>query len=435
MEHKGGLIMDDWEASIPKFRNDIGEYLIKRYEDYCNYIDEREGHMSFDREEVVERHKNKKNELIKFGKVLRERLEGFLPESRKELFENTIKDDRTTAEFFKSKYKEFKGKFDKEYRYKWNLERSKEYSSKKFTKKLYFLKMCETMKNNRFIENIDERKVITERRMFEEDKRIAEEKIIRELSERRQGHSNIKPLSFYEEFFDYGEVDVEYKNERIEEEQEYDVYYQENGTPEGVWVECSWCGDYAFPLDIKDTYISHDNSEDNLKYINKCKELGNLLISLKDSRYSQYTLHQINVLEKYLNEGYLITRQITNIIGGIEYYLKRQLTVDPNNPDKHINNHPSLDYNFNIYTDDYDITKIKEDVSEFIRVNEEKIFTPYECLVIYLEKHDNRITIKEYAKFAHITEKVAKRILYNFVEEGKLKWKKEGKNHQYIFSI
>lgn len=422
-------IMYDWNDSIPKFRNDISEYLKKRYDDYCNHSGEREGYISFKRDGVEERHEHKKSKLIELGLVLREKLEFFLPESRNELFENTIKNNIITEKFFKSKFDKFIGELDKEYiRHKQNLETRQEYINNEIAMKLHLLKKCENMKDNRFIESIDKRKAMTKKWMLEEDKRIAEEKIVRERKERRQGFSNIKPLSFYEEKYKH---DEENDNEDwIKLLQQKDIYFQEHEIPDEDCVLS----------ERPEIYITIDTPEENQKHLNRCKELKEIIEDLISQIYTHFkwlqneNLFNVDILQEYLTKGYLVTTQIVGLLFRINFWLICILSSDLNKPYLIIDDHPSKGYNFNLFTDDYDITKIKEDIKEFVRVSEEKIFTPYECLKVYLKKHNNKITKKQYAKFTGKSLYVASKELERFEAEKKLKSKVEdrGLNVFYV---
>ena len=224
--------------------------------------------------------------------------------------------------------------------------------------------------------------------------------------------------------------DIEEDKELIEADQEYDVYFEANSVPEGKWKDITfknrnrfqetnkvWHGDNCFSDKLTYKYILPDNPDENQKLLNRCKEMVNILLILKDSEYNQTKLRHMEILQKYLTKKYLITRQIAWYIDHIKFLIIEELSVDPNNQYESFRNHPSNKYDFKLYKDNYDITKIKEDIAEFIRIKEDTILTPYECLLVYLKKHDNRITIKQYQLFTNKTNIVVRRILNNFVND------------------
>ena len=56
-----------------------------------------------------------------------------------------------------------------------------------------------------------------------------------------------------------------------------------------------------------------------------------------------------------------------------------------------------------------------------------------EYIRAYLKQNNNEITIADYANATGKTKKVAKRILVNFVNNKKLKFKKVGSSHTFVF--
>ena len=433
--------MYDWKDWIINFREDIASYLKMRYEDYCKDRKEEYGIYS-EHDFIRERHEIKQNELIKLGIKLRKKLRFFRDKSRKELFRQHISELNLSEDYFKDKYNDFCKELEEtndvlslhkqKSSYILNIEKKKE--------KERLLKFKEAMKDTRFIKIIDLRKENYEKRKAKEEKRKIKRKAKKERVERRQGLSNIKPISFYEEL--YKSEDIEYDNEIIKQELIYDIYFQKNGKPIGVWKtyrtknydeKKKWIGDGSFSDEEVDKYILSDNPEENQTCLNNCKEIRNIIIDLDESQ-REY-LHDVDILQKYLTKKYLITRQIAWFVYCLKFRLIEVLSIDPNNPKLTLRNHPSREYDFNIYNNDFDIIKVKEDVSEFIRISEGMILTPIEYLKkVYLNQHDN-ITIKQYSLFIKKSEKVAHRILNGFVKEKKLKSGKIGSSHKIIYFV
>ncbi len=412
------MVKYDWKKEISKFRNDIGEYLQKRYDDYCKDTNE----YSVDGEDWYrcqnkEKHYNKQDRLIKFGFKLRDKLKKYPEVIRKHVFEEIgIPTHIEIERYFKDKHDELLKKYNNE----------------------DLLKQKEEFEQRTFIKNIDKFTAELKRIGKETDKREAAEEIERKkkikeeakrniLIKRRKGlFSNVKPLIFYEEILDFFE--------------EHDIYFQENGKPEGEWVEDRrlgkyWIGDRSFSDKENEKYILTDNPDDNQKLVDRCEEMVNILLILKDSEDNQLILLRIKTSQKYLINGYLITRQIASFNKKLIQRLIKELSTNPYNPNQRIKNHPCKEYNFSIYKDGFDIKEIKEDIDEFIRINEQNLFTPFEMLKVYLKKHNNRITIEDYELFTKNTNIVARKILNDFTKENKLQWKKEGSNHELVYFI
>ena len=446
-----------WKERLSEMGEDIAEYLERRYEDYCR--DKNEKSSASGGEAQLEREIAKQKQLIEFGITLKEKLSFFLDESRRELFGQIYERNEAVDSFFKRKYKGFCKELEENnkalplYKQKDSYTLHIEKSDKE--KQLFEYK--EIMKNNLFIENIDKRRADYEKKKAERERRNAEEEAKKKVeaerfarNEKKKGFTNVKPLSFYEELyikndspFNYGD-DVDESKFDMEVEQEYDIYFEENGSPKGTWKTYRtgsfnerkyWTGDNTISNRRPEEYTSADTPENNQIYLDRCKEITNILVNLNNSEDNQLQLRHIEILQKYLIKGYLITRQIACFVRNIKYTLIEELSIDPNNPNRIIQNHSIKEYEIGIYDNDFNIEKIKEDVDEFIRINEGMILTPFECLVVYLKKHDDIITIKEYASFINNTNIVARRILNEFAEEKKLKYKKVGRRHELVYFI
>jgi len=440
--------MYDWNDVIAKIDEDIAEYLKKRYEDYCK--DKNENSSTSGDEAQRERHNAKQMELIEVGIVLHKKLGFFLPESRKELFEQTIIENERIDIYFKEEY----GKFCKELKeinealpiYKQRNPLTLHIEKSKQEKRLFERK--EIMKNNLFIENIDKRRAEYEKIKVEYEKKKAEEEKREMLSERRQEHSNIKPIDFYERLYLAKEndeiIDEDDKKDYMEEQQEKDVYFEEHGIPKGEWIESDVKEGKRFTQLMGEEnslvdrypesviYSSADSLEENQKHLNRCKEMKEIIDDLLLQDYMQHlkwlqdeNLFNVEILQEYLTKGHLVTIQIAELVFRIIFWLKWMLTTNLNKPYLTIENHPAREYKIDVYSDDFDIRKIKQDVAEFIRINEGKILTPLEHLKVYLKKHDNRITIKEYAKLIDKSEYIASKTLKKFEADKKLKSEKE----------
>jgi len=423
---------NEWQEVMFIIDKDIAEYLERRYEDY--YKDKNEKSSTSGGEAQRERHKVKQNQLVKFGIKLKEKLNFFQNESRKELFKQIDLKNKQLDSFFKKIYDDFCKELDKTNKALLLYEQKDPYTlhCEKSDKEEQLLEYKEIMKNSCFVEKIDKRradyekkKADRDKRRVEEEKRKAEEKIKEERTERRKGLSNVKPLSFYEEMYIYGDDDED--EERIKSEQEHDNYFEENGIPERY--------DCRISDKRPEAYTSADTPEENQKYLDRCKEIANILVNLRDSEYNQLQLLEVGILQKYLTKGYLITRQIAWFVYFLNELLIEELSIDPNNPNIHIKNHPSKEYDVGIYRDDFDIIKIKGDVDEFVRENEGTVLTPIEYLKVFLKKHDNRITVVRYASIINQSYKVSLRILKGYVADKNLKCKKVGKSHKLIFLI
>lgn len=441
--------MYDWEASIINFREDISEYLKKRYEDYCKDIKEKEN-LLYLRDEVRKRHEIKQDELIKLGINLRKKLGFFLDEPRKELFKQHISELKNLEDYFKDKYNKFCEELEETNNFLSLQDHKNSYQLyiEKDEKEKQLFKFKEYAKDTRFIKIIDLRRHNYERRVVKEEKRKVKEekrKAKKERVERRQGRSNIKPLTFYEELFNSG--DIEYDNEEIKEEQIYDIYFQKNGKPMGVWEtyrtrdydeKKKWVGDESFSDEEVDKYVLSDILDKNQIYLNRCKEQLDFVV-VKEETDAEYYLKnvtpQIEILQRYLSKKHLITRQIAFLNRDLVYIMREACSTNPNYPYHTIKNHPSRKYNFSVYNDIYDILKIKEDVSEFIRKNEGLILTPIEYLGVYLKKHNNQITIKEYSKLIKKSEYIASKRLNGFVVNKELKAKQVDSSHKFIYYI
>ena len=422
---------NEWREVMLITDKDIAEYLDRRYEDYCK--DKNEKSSTSGDEAQRGRHKVKQSQLVKFGIKLKKKLSFFLDESRKELFEQAFENLELIDRFYKGKYDEFCKELE-ETNKTLPLHKQRDpytlYVDRK-EKEKHFFNQKESMKDYTFVRNIDKRradyekkKADRDKRRVEEEKRKAEEKIKEERTERRKGLSNVKPLSFYEEIYTSDDDEDE---ERIKSEQEHDNYFEENGIPERY--------DHRISDKRPEEYTSADTPEENQKYLDRCKEIANILVNLRDSEYNQLQLLEVGILQKYLTKGYLITRQIAWFVYLLNEMLIEELSIDPNNPNIYIKNHPSKEYDIGIYKDDFDIIKIKEDVDEFVRENEGTVLTPIEYLKVFLKKHDNRITVVRYASIINQSYKVSLRILKGYVADKNLKCKKVGKSHKLIFHI
>ncbi len=456
------MVLYTWKTQMEKTDKDIKEYLEKRYEDYCRDTNQHsiEGKTWYKlREREKEEHCDKQDKLIILGFELKEKLNFFLDKSRKELFEQAIDNLKSIDSYYKDKHDNFCKELEetnnslliKYQKLPYELNNVKE------KRKEELFEQKERIKDRSFVIIIDERKdnykkmkEEYERNKPERERRKAIEKARKEREIRREGFSNAKPLSFYEEMYkgenavcSYGGVDED--NEHIKEDQEFDSYFEEHGKPKGVWEETKmfnsyrtkerWYGDDCFSDKEIDKYFLVDNPDENQKYLNRCKEMVNILINLKDSEYNQNKKLHVEMLQKYLTEGYLITRQIAWFFDLIKHLLIEELSIDPNDPYKEIRDHPSKKYDFNIYKEKFDIIQIRKDVSEFVRTNEGTILTPIEWLKVYLKKHDNKITTKKYSLKINKSEKVARRILDGFVKEKKLKSRKIGSSHKTIYFV
>lgn len=438
----------EWREVMFKMDKDIAEYLERRYEDYCR--DRSEKSSVSGGYNQLEGCNVKQNQLIKFGIKLKKKLSFFLHKSRKDLFEQALENLELVDKFYKNKYDEFCKELEEANR---KLPLHKQRASytlhvDRKEKEEHFFNQKERLKDYTFVRNIDKKradyekkKADREKRRIEEEKRKVEEKIKEERIERRKGFSNVKPLSFYEEMyirddspFSYGDIDDD--KEHIRSEEVFDIYFEENGSPKGIRNERGyWCGDLSISDKRPGEYTSADTPEENQKNIDRCKEITNILINLSDSESNQRYLRHTEILQRYLTEGYLITRQIAWFVYYINAMLIEVLSIDPNNPNRYIKDHPSKEYDVGIYKDNFNITKIKEDVDEFIRINEGMILTPIEYLKVFLKKHDNRIPVVRYASIINKSEKVAMRILKGFVADKKLKSKKTGSSHKLIFYV
>jgi len=440
--------MYDWNDVLANLGEDIKEYLEKRYKDYCR--DKNENSSTSGGEAQRERHNAKQMELIEFGIELYQKLHFFIDESRKELFEQTISENERIDIYFKEEY----GKFCKELKeinealpiYKQRNPHTLHIEKSKQEKRLFERK--EIMKNNLFIEDIDKRRAEYEKIKVEYEKKKAEEEKREMLSERRQEHSNIKPIDFYERLYLAKEndeiIDEDHKKDYMEEQQEKDVYFEEHGIPKGEWIESDVKEGKRFTQLMGEEnslvdrypesviYSSADSLEENQKHLNRCKEMKEIIDDLLLQDYMQHlkwlqdkNLFNVEILQEYLTKGHLVTIQIAELIFRIIFWLKWMLTTNLNKPYLTIENHPAREYKIDVYSDDFDIRKIKQDVAEFIRINEGKILTPLEHLKVYLKKHDNRITIKEYAKLIDKSEYIASKTLKKFEADKKLKSEKE----------
>ncbi|KKK85973.1 hypothetical protein LCGC14_2767890, partial [marine sediment metagenome] len=401
-----------YDNIISKIDKEIAEYLEKRYLDYSKDRNEEKACI-YGREEVMKRHQEKQQQLIEFGFLLVEKLDFFLPKSRKELFEQINRKYKSLDIYTNNVNNDFCNELDKVndalplYKRKESYTLNSEKSDKR--KRLFDLK--EMMKDNLFIEKIDKRRADYERRKAEIEKKEAEERaetkaievaleksiMLEErsimLEERRRGYTNIKPICFYDEDFmsDY-EIDVSFQEGDIPEEDNIDLI----DTPEG-----------------------------NQKYLDRLKEILNLNVLVKTYSYQEY----FNMLEEYqgyLMLGYLFTNEIAWKAYALNDSLIDELSRDPNVRYKYIRDHPARGYKIAFYSDNFDIEKIKEEVDMFIEYNKALELTPIVELEKYLEKHDNEVSIVDYARFKGITYKVSKRILKGFETKKKLKSKNVG---------
>ncbi len=442
--------MYDWNSSIINFREDISEYLKKRYEDYCKDRNEK-GYLYHEYAYIRERHENKQQQLIKHGIILSKKLRFFLEEPRKELFKQHISELNLLEDYFKNKYNKFCEELEETNNSLSLQDQKKSYQLhiEKGEKEKQLFKFKEAMKDARFIKIVDlrrhnyEKEVIKEgKRKAKEEKRKIKRKAKKERVERRQGLSNVKPVSFYEEL--YKSEDIEYEKEVIKEEQIHDIYFQRRGKPKGVWKtyrtrdydeKKKWIGDESFSDEEVEKYILSDNPDENQKRLNSCKEIRDIIVDLSESNmFKGEYVHDVDILQKYLNQKYLITRQIATSFSYLKYRLIENLSIDPNNPNYTLRNHPSREYDFDIYDDDFDIKKVKEDVSEFIRISEGMILTPIEYLKVHLKKNDKQITANEYSLIIGKSYKVALRILKEFVANKELISKKGNRGLLIFYS-
>ena len=444
----------DWDT-LSNLGEDIKEYLERRYKDYCR--DKNENSSTSGDEAQRERHNAKQMELISLGIELYQKLHFFIDESRKELFEQTISEHERIDIYFKEEYEDFCKEL-KEINealpiYKQRNPHTLHIEKSEKEKQLFERK--EIKKNNLFIENIDKRradyekkKANYEKRKAEDEKRRAEEKARKERIIKRKGHSNIKPIDFYEKLYLAKKndeiIDEDDKKDYMEEQQEKDLYFEEHGIPKGEWTEFDVKEGKCFtPLRDEENslvdrypeiviYSSADSFEENQKHLNRCKEMKEIIDDLLLQDYMQHfkwlqgkNLFNVEILQEYLTKGHLVTIQIAELVFRIIFWLRWMLTTDLNKPHLAIKNHPAREYKIDVYSDDFDIRKINQDVAEFIRINEGKILTPLEYLKVHLKKHDNRITIKEYAKLIDKSEYIASKTLKKFEADKKLKSKKE----------
>ena len=447
--------MYDWNDVIAKIDEDIAEYLMKRYKEYCK--DKSESSSTSGGEAQRERHKVKRNQLVKFGIKLKEKLNFFQNESRKELFKQIYKGDEALGSFFNKRYDNFCKELDKTNKALLLYKQKDPYTlhCEKSDKEEQLLEYKEIMKNSRFVESIDKRradyekkKANYEKRKAEDEKRRAEEKARKERIIKRKGHSNIKPIDFYEKLYLAKKndeiIDEDDKKDYMEEQQEKDLYFEEHGIPKGEWTEFDVKEGKCFtPLRDEENslvdrypeiviYSSADSFEENQKHLNRCKEMKEIIDDLLLQDYMQHfkwlqgkNLFNVEILQEYLTKGHLVTIQIAELVFRIIFWLRWMLTTNLNKPHHVIENHPAREYKIDVYSDDFDIRKIKQDVAEFIRINEGIILTPLEYLKVYLKKHDNRITIKEYAKLIDKSEYIASKTLKKFEADKKLKSEKE----------
>lgn len=441
--------MYDWDT-ISNLGEDIAKYLKKRYNDYCKDRNEKFGFLS-DNLTVKKRHEAMRDWMVELGIKLSEKLSFFLDESRKELFEQIYERNESLDSFFKIRYDEICKELDETNKALPFHERRDSYTlhCEKSDKEKQLFNHKEIMKNDHFIENIDKRraeyekiKVEYEKKKVEDEKRRAKEKARKERIIKKKGHSNIKPIDFYERlYYRYG-APFGYKRfyfhgdeyELMQQEREWDVYFDEKGKPTE--------DDYKCPRE-KFLRYKPDSPEGNKTYLDRCKQLLEVFRPFcvdKDDYGYDYNNYQsqIVIYQEYLDKGYLITRQIANIssyLGDIfwdriGYENQEQLSV-----------FDKLKYKIDIFNDDsFDITAIKLKVNESIKnIDEEDeievgILTPIESLKEYLKEHNNRITAKEYSILKNISYKMALVILKRFVDNEKLKSKKEerGLNVFYV---
>ena len=405
------MVIRWYDNIISKIDKEIAEYLEKRYLDYSKDRNEEKACI-YGREEVMKRHQEKQQQLIEFGFLLVEKLDFFLPKSRDELFKQMINELESIDKFFNDIYENFckelqeSNKILPYYKQKGMYEIHSEESDKK----KHLFKLKEMMKNDLLIEKIDNRKANYFKKKAEAERKEAEAKA-REmalersimLEERRKGYTNIKPICFYDEGY--------------MEEYECDVEFQEGTKPEEI------------------TDILVDTPEGNQKYLNRCKEMLNLLIGLENGSSYQSDLYYLEKSQGYLLQGYLITKQLYWLPFYYNDTLIDILSRDPNERYKDLSNHPARGYKIDFHSDDFDIEKIKKDVDGFIEYNKSLELTPIAELEKYLEKHDNEVSIVDYARFKGITCKVSKRILKGFETERKLKSKNVGSEHKLIFYV
>ncbi|MFX1569821.1 MAG: hypothetical protein ACFFCV_15825 [Promethearchaeota archaeon] len=270
----------------------------------------------------------------------------------------------------------------------------------------------------------------------DKEKKNIEERLTK-LNRRRKGYTNIKPMSFYEELHMKDDSPLNYDDEYyLKIEIEYDTYFEETGTPKRIKNDQGyWYGDDSITKQNPERYELADTPEMNQKFLDRCKEIANILINLRDSDFNKYTLKHIEILQKYLSKKYLITRQIAFFSNRLSNEIIDELSTDPNNPHRKIKNHPCREYDIDIYSNHFDLELIKEDIEKFIQINKSMELTPFGHLRKYLINNNNEITIPEYATLINNTYKVAMTRLKKFEKEKGLKSKRVGKSHKLIFYI
>ncbi|MBA7492943.1 hypothetical protein ES702_03496 [subsurface metagenome] len=421
------------ERLLEMVGEDIAQYLERRYGDYCKDKNERSS-VSGDKAQM-ERHKAKQEQLIKFGIKLREKLSFFPAEPRGESFEQIYKDNETLDIYFKKVYDDFCKELEETdkafpiYKQRGPHKLHIEMTDKE--KQLF--KYKEIMKNDCFIENIDKRradyekiKVEYEKKKIEDEKRRAKEKERKERIAKKKGHSNIKPIDFYERLycrygspFGYERFCNHSENYVImQQEREWDVYFEERGKPSEDDYRCSKKKPLRYKL---------DSLEDNKIYLDRCKQLLKVFKPFCDDYDSFDDFQaQINIYREYLDKGYLITRQIAHISKSIGRIFWRRIDNETRNQ---LSVSDKNKYKIDVFNDDsFDIKEIKIKVNKFIGGGEEgelEILTIIESLKEYLKDHNNRITAKEYSTLTNQSYKMALVVLKKFVVNKELKSKKE----------
>lgn len=423
----------EWHT-LSNLGEDIKEYLEKRYEDYCK--DKNENSSTSGGDGQFKRHIAKQMELISFGIELYKKLHFFLGESRKKLFEQAFEGLELTDKFYKGKYDKFCKELEENNKARpFNKQEDLyEIHRKESDVEELFFNRKEKMKNKLFIKIIDERradyekkKADREKRKDEYEKRLAKEIAREERIAKKKGHSNIKPIDFYERLYcRYGApfgmerfcIGME-EYEIMQQERDWDLYFEEKGIPSNY--------DYRAPKEKPFKY-KLDSPEDNQKYLDRCKQLFEVFKPLAeryDDDFDGYQA-QINIYQEYLDKGYLITRQIANLskhIGKIFWYRIDRKTRGQ------LSAFSKQEYKINIFDDEsFNIEESKIKVNKFTGgegEGEVEILTPIDYLKKYLKKHGNRITAKEYSTLTNQSYKMALVILKNFVVNKELKSKKE----------
>jgi len=433
-----------WKERLSEVGEDTAQYLERRYGDYCRDKNERSS-VSGDKAQL-ERHHAKQKLLIEFGIILEGKLSFFLAKSRKELFEQMYEENESLDSYFKKVYDDFCKELDETNKALSFYERdSYTLHCEKSDKEKQLYKYKEIIKNDRFIEKIDKRRAEDEKMKVEDEKRRAKEKIRKEREIRREGFSNVKPSSFYEEMYLSHEDDEDNDIEFMKEKEEADNYFQENGKPKGEWFDSN--DGTFFTKDFRDDkndpipkrsknliiYLSADTQKENQKHLNRCKELRKMIDDLEllegvEDDWVRDIINEADILQEYLTKGYLITTQIALFVFKLNFWITQMATRISRKPYRFfLSYHPASEYDIDIYNDNFNIEEIYKDIREFIAITKKHTLTPIEELENFLKEHNNRITKEQYAEFIGKSLYIASKELEKFEAEKKLKVKIEAK--------